>query len=141
MEMKVEAFRGKYRFLSNFYPAIVSYGEIDFPTVEHAYQAAKFDTDEERKHIANLATPVEAKRAGKRGHKVTDEIKLGTMKLLVFRKFFAHENLRQRLLETGEAELIEGNYWHDTFWGQCPIGTGENHLGRILMKVREAFRN
>lgn len=40
------------------------------------------------------------------------------------------------LINTGDAELIEGNSWGDTFWGECN-GIGENNLGKILMKIRK----
>jgi hypothetical protein len=53
---------------------------------------------------------------------------------------FTNDRLRDMLLATGNAELIEGNNWRDTFWGQCPIGTGANHLGRLLMQVRKEIR-
>lgn len=43
--------------------------------------------------------------------------------------------LTRALMATGNAELVEGNTWNDTFWGICN-GTGENHLGKLLMKVR-----
>jgi predicted NAD-dependent protein-ADP-ribosyltransferase YbiA (DUF1768 family) len=33
-------------------------------------------------------------------------------------------------------ELIEGNWWGDTYWGVCN-GVGENHLGKLLMKIRD----
>jgi predicted NAD-dependent protein-ADP-ribosyltransferase YbiA (DUF1768 family) len=51
-------------------------------------------------------------------------------------KFSTHQELRERLLATGEAELIEGNTWNDTFWGVCK-GEGQNWLGKILMEVRK----
>ena len=44
-------------------------------------------------------------------------------------------------------ELVEGNYWGDTFWGICN-GEGTNWLGILLMaeraywqKVREFMPN
>ena len=77
------------------------------------------------------------------GRKVTlrpdwEEIKLEAMREVVHVKFLAPD-LRRYLLNTGDATLIEGNYWNDTFWGMCR-GIGENHLGRILMAEREAIR-
>uniref|UniRef100_UPI00345E83CD NADAR domain-containing protein n=1 Tax=uncultured Duncaniella sp. TaxID=2768039 RepID=UPI00345E83CD len=48
--------------------------------------------------------------------------------------------LAEKLIATGDAELVEGNYWHDTVWGVCD-GVGENHLGKILMRVREELKN
>ena len=57
----------------------------------------------------------------------------------LLRQKFAREPLRSQLLATGEAKLIEGNHWGDTFWGVCR-GQGENHLGMLLMKAREEIR-
>jgi predicted NAD-dependent protein-ADP-ribosyltransferase YbiA (DUF1768 family) len=58
---------------------------------------------------------------------------------------FENEYLREKLLETGDADLIEGNRWHDKFWGKCVCdkckGAGENNLGRILKKIRDRIRD
>jgi len=67
-----------------------------------------------------------------------DGAKLGIMAQLVVQKFTNNAVLAQRLHDTGDAELIEGNTWGDTFWGICK-GKGENHLGRILMEVRHSI--
>lgn len=57
------------------------------------------------------------------------------MEDIVRDKFTRNEDLKAMLLATGDEGLIEGNWWGDTFWGECK-GQGENHLGRILMKIR-----
>lgn len=110
---------------------------LEYPSVEHAYQAAKTLNVYERDRIRKCRFPGLAKAAGK---SVTlrydwDSVRLSTMEHLVRQKFSA-QPLRQQLFETGDAELIEGNTWGDTFWGVFN-GEGENHLGKILMKVRE----
>lgn len=134
-------FRGNYRFLSNFWPAEVVYGEMVFPTVEHAYQAAKTFNLEHREQIRQAVTPGEAKRLGKlvsiRSSWEYD--KLAVMRSLVGQKFRKHPSLRRMLLETGNEELIEINTWGDRFWGVSK-GEGENHLGKILMRVRQDLR-
>ena len=49
------------------------------------------------------------------------------------------------LLSTGGGDLVEGNRWHDNFWGRCVcracrrIG-GANVLGTLLMQVRAELR-
>ena len=53
---------------------------------------------------------------------------------------FSDPHLRSLLLATGDAELIEGNWWHDQFWGVCN-GVGQNQLGKILMAIRNLYRN
>lgn len=135
---KITSFSGPYRFLSNFYPCNVIFEDVKYPSVEHAYQAAKTTDKEARKRIAKLFSPGRAKQAGRRLDLRQDweQIKLGVMGTLVDRKFRKDPRLRRLLLETGDARLEEGNNWGDTFWGTVD-GKGENHLGRILMAVRD----
>jgi ribA/ribD-fused uncharacterized protein len=138
----IDSFKGENSFLSNFYPSPVTMDGITYPTVEHAFQAAKTDDQEIRQQIANKATPGKAKRAGGgRGIvKDFDQVawdvkKVATMRQLVFDKFFCYPDLADQLKATGTQQLIEGNVWNDTFWGVCR-GNGQNHLGEILMQVR-----
>lgn len=69
-----------------------------------------------------------------------DSIKIEVMRRLVRQKFYNDSILAGWLCATGDAELVEGNSWGDTFWGQCPVGRGFNHLGMILMDVRKELR-
>jgi ribA/ribD-fused uncharacterized protein len=138
----IDSFQGEYRFLSNFYPAETVFEGITYPTSEHAYQAAKSLDPAERQKIAALPTPAEAKRAGRALPKLRDDweqAKFDVMERCVRDKFTRHADLRDKLLATGDAELIEGNTWGDRIWGVYE-GQGENHLGRILMKVRAELR-
>ncbi|MEA2735214.1 MAG: hypothetical protein QOE14_1665, partial [Humisphaera sp.] len=112
-----------------------------YPSSEHAYQAAKTLDVAERKKIAATTSPADAKRAG-RALKLRDDwetAKFDVMERCVRDKFTRHPDLRQKLLATGDAELIEGNTWGDRVWGVYQ-GEGANHLGRILMKVRAELR-
>ncbi len=135
----ISTFSGKYRFLSNFWPLVQpirdKYG-IEYPTVEHAYQAMKTLDRAMREKIAQAMSPGQAKMLGRRVRlrEDWDEVKLTLMYLLNSAKF-SHEPLRSMLKETGDATLIEGNTWRDTYWGVCN-GVGENNLGKILMKIR-----
>ncbi len=142
MTKPIAGFFKEYRFLSNFWPSVIDYYGIRYPTVEHAYQAAKCVQHSERVAISKLKTSGQAKRAGRKTNIRSDweEIKLGTMEILVYEKFDNHEDLKRLLLQTGDAELVEENTWGDTFWGRCN-GVGKNHLGKILMKVREELKN
>ena len=134
-------FRGKYRFLSNFYPCSIVYEGIEYPTTEHAYQAAKTLDTERRYHISQLETPGQAKRAGKNVKLRDDweEVKIQVMYEICKLKF-TKPNFAQKLLATGNQELVEGNTWNDTFWGRCK-GRGQNNLGKILMIIRDEIRN
>jgi len=140
-------FRGRYRFLSNFYPCTIVYHERTFRSTEAAYQAAKFPSEAYGEF--EVATASEAKKAG---HGVEPpgwkERSLQVM-LDVLRIKFAKEPLRTMLLETGEEELVEGNLWHDNFYGVCHCvagcpperrAPGQNHLGKLLMQVRNELR-
>lgn len=137
--MKIDSFQGKNRFLSNFWRVPIEYDGDLYPSVEHAYQAAKTDNFQDRLRIRLMPTAGDAKRAGRRVEIRSDweQVKLDVMYQLVKQKFSA-EPLRSQLIATGDNELIEGNTWNDTFWGICR-GRGENHLGKILMRVRGEF--
>ena len=132
----IDRFMGKYWFLSNFYPAPVEMDGKIWPTVEHAYQACKTNDPVVRGRILMAAKPGTAKYLGQRVKLRQDreDMKLDVMKILVTRKFKDQE-LAKKLLATKDIQLVEGNYWGDTFWGVYN-GSGENHLGKILMEVR-----
>tara|TARA_B100000508_G_scaffold111285_1_gene89527 strand:+ start:535 stop:963 length:429 start_codon:yes stop_codon:yes gene_type:complete len=134
---RIEGFDGDYRFLSNFYPALVELDGIMYPSVEHAYQAAKTLDENERQSILVLEKPGQAKKAGR---EVTlrqdlEEVKMHVMLDLVRYKFYNCPDLKNKLLATGDAYIEETNWWGDTFWGVCE-GKGKNVLGTILMNVR-----
>lgn len=139
--MTIAHFDGKYSFLSNFYNSEVIFEGQTYPSVEHAYQAAKTTNPVARKVFQKPTTLTagQAKRLGKtldlRPH--WEAIKVGIMFQLLTEKF-TDTNLRLRLQATETEELIEGNDWDDTFWGVCN-GVGENMLGKCLMKVRETL--
>lgn len=140
---KIVSFRGPYRFLSNFYHCDVEFeGEI-YPTLEHAYQAAKAVSLHHRAEILSSNNPVHAKRFGNLMpcRSGWDDMRVEVMRSLLAIKF-SNAKLQQMLLETGEAQLIEGNDWHDQFWGDCHCLKhsgipGRNQLGKLLMELRK----
>lgn len=138
----ITKFTGPYRWLSNFWPCIVVYEGMEYPSSEHAYQAAKFKSNTVRILIRNSVTPGRAKRKARQLYMRSDwdDVKVDIMSRIVYDKFIRTKNLRDALLATKDAELIEGNTWDDTFWGSCN-GVGENHLGKILMDVRTIIQN
>jgi hypothetical protein len=129
-------FRGDRWFLSNFYPAPVVLDGVIFPTVEHGYQAAKTLHRPSREVVRRAATPGQAKRLGRALILRPDweAVKLAVMEGLLRQKF-ADPKLRARLVVI-EGEIVEQNTWGDTWWGVCR-GRGENHLGRLLMRIRD----
>lgn len=138
------SFTKEHRFLSSFYPCSIMWMGKTWPTVEHAYQASK--NPAMAYAIKRCETPGQAKRLS-RQFKPTEDWegkKLGIMEKLVRIKF-CMPRFRERLLATGDAILVEGNHWHDNFWGDCCCPDcldvdGANHLGKILMRVRDEIR-
>lgn len=139
----IEKFRGQYNFLSNFYSAPIEYEGLKFSCTEVAYMFFKVGDKTIKEKIYLSQDPKEAKRLGKaKPRKDWDEIKLSLMEDLIRCKFTQNENLKKKLLETGNQEIQEGNWWKDTFWGVDEnTKVGENHLGKIIMKIREELKN
>ncbi len=137
MITSITKFNEYYRFLSNFWPVKITIDDVDYPTVEHAFQAMKTLSKLERSIISSLSTPGQAKRYGRTVplRPQWEEMKVGIM-LCLLRQKFHDPVLQKKLLDTGAVELIEGNNWGDTFWGVCN-GAGGNVLGVLLMKVRK----
>ncbi len=142
MVEKITSFQGEHRFLSNFYPAKVQFDGVVYPTVEHAYQAAKNEDPEYRAKVLAAETPGGAKKLGKKA-KLRPEwergYKMMIMELMLRQKFLLTPELGKMLLDTGTAEIIEANNWGDSFWGVYK-GKGANQLGGMLMKLREELR-
>lgn len=138
--MVIVSFDKEYRFLSNFYEAKVVYKEVQFYTVENAYQAAKFKDESKISTLTNVS-PSYAKSVGSQIEIRDDwnEVKYKIMKDLLNQKFKSNL-LFTKLSHTSPCYLIEGNYWHDNYWGVCYCkhckGIGENRLGDILMEIR-----
>lgn len=143
-------------FMSNYYPSKIelTHFPIDkeviiepmtYETVEHAFQAAKTHDVTERKLIGSTGTPGAAKRLGRKC-KLRDDWETVKDKVMLFclRKKFVIPKLREKLLATEDAILIEGTRWHDSYWGVCYCekckGVGRNMLGKLLMKVRAEIK-
>lgn len=137
----IDSFRGEYRFLSNFYGCLLAYNGHKYMSAEHAYQAMKAVNESDRCMIQRASSPGAAKRLGQTVKLKEDweKIKMGHMLGILIAKFEI-PSLRDALLATDDAELIEGNTWGDTFWGVCN-GVGENNLGKLLMRVRDWYRS
>lgn len=155
----IDEFAGVYGFLSNFYPAEIYLDGVRYPTVEHAYQAAKMVPDNSlmldgsmsiqdalaiqyRANILYAPTPGLAKRLGKVATLRPDwdeKTRISTMEGFLRQKFASITALSYRLVDTHPAELIEGNWWGDRFWGVYK-GKGRNELGKLHMKIRAELR-
>ena len=141
----INEFRGKYRFLSNFYPCKVYFDGCEYPSVEHAYQASKTSNPWIRNNIVSIQDPGEVKRYSRsyEARPNWEEVKPSIMLDLLMQKFDI-DPLKQMLLDTGDENLVEGNIWHDRYWGKCNCkrccGTGENMLGILLTRVRNELK-
>lgn len=132
----IASFRGRYGWLSNFYPVNIERDGIVYPTAEHAYVAAKVTPESTKRWIATIDTPGHVKRVGRTLliRSEWDSVKLEEM-LCILRLKFEHPELATLLRRTAGQVIVEGNAWGDTYWGVCN-GVGENHLGNLIMRVR-----
>lgn len=140
----IEKFRGKYNWLSNFYECEIvdKYGYV-YPSSEHAYISAKKNTHEWRNYCANSGVSAgELKRQSKSLRPPNwDKIKSIIMYRILKQKF-SKEPFKSLLLSTGDEYIQEGNMWNDTYWGVClKTNTGENTLGKIIMKIRNQLKS
>lgn len=162
-DKNVKGFFEEYRFLSNFELCDVWFEGDLYPSSEHAYMASKtLDLDIRKRFIKNnpfifaknenggsfftetkILTPKEAKNLGQtiELRPCWEIIKYDMMLAIVFDKFWRNSELKQKLLATGNKYLEETNHWNDMYWGfSWQKQTGENNLGKILMKVREILK-
>ena len=145
---KITSFKDEYRFLSNFYQSPVTLDGLTYPNAEAAFQAQKCAKEEDKVKYTLVKNPVVAKRMGKKEPNLPEnwrEISYGIM-LEIIRAKFSLPEMKEKLLATGKAELVEGNNHHDNLWGDCTCSrcaarVGQNRLGKILMQVREELRN
>ena len=127
-------------FLPNDKPFI--YQGMTFYTVENFFQAMKTLDIEERKLIA-AATPSKAKRLGRKVKLREDweTIKLQVMEHALRIKFAPGTSWYTKLMAIGNEEIVELNNWNDVYWGRTLDGRGENHLGNLLIKLREEYKS
>lgn len=137
LDESILGFTGEYSFLSNFHPCNIVFEGKLYPTVEHAYQAAKTLDSTHREKIRLLRYPGLAKKEGRRVIIRDDweQIKVDVMRRLLIQKFYSSSDLAKRLMDTGDMYIEETNTWGDKFWGVCD-GQGKNVLGLLLMSIR-----
>ncbi len=138
----ISTFTLNNRFLSNFYTCSIEYNGKKYPTAEHLFQALKTLDKKVRQKIRISNTPGVAKRKGRvlnlrdDWEDIKDEVMYS-----VLRRKFSNQRMRKKLLNTKDNLLVEGNTWHDNYWGNCHCGKcityhGKNKLGIFLMKLR-----
>jgi N-glycosidase YbiA len=133
----------EHGYMSNFYRAEIKLDGKKWMTTEHYYQAQKSLDPEEQELVRLAANPKMAARLGRVFLKLREDwedVKFDIMRKAVYAKFDQHPKLKEKLLGTGEALLVEhtvGTPRPDPVWGDGIDGTGANWLGRILMEYRE----
>jgi ribA/ribD-fused uncharacterized protein len=132
-----------YGDFSNFAPYPVVVGGHRWPTTEHFFQAQKFEDPKVREAIRRVRSPMQAARLGRdRKHRLRrdwDSARVQVMREALRAKFTQHAGLRDLLLSTGDATIVEHTE-RDDFWGDGGDGSGRNMLGHLLMELRGELR-
>lgn len=141
----INSFKGDYFFLSNFYPCPVYYDGLWYLSSEAAFQAAKCADISQRKQFTALNASL-SKALGRQVELRPDWeiVKDKVMEDILRSKFANNTDIRDRLIATYEHDLVEGNDWHDNYWGECSCPDcadkrGKNRLGDLLMKIRAEY--
>lgn len=133
----IKSFKGKYYFLSNFYPCEIEYEGQVYASVECAYQAAKSLDPNIRYYFTIMDNSMEARKWGNQIELRDDwNVARYNIMLELLRSKFKNEKLRSLLLSTEDAHLEEGNLHGDKYWGTVK-GSGQNNLGKLLMQIRK----
>lgn len=142
-EIRFNSHETEFGFLSNFYPVAVEYSGYIFRNSEAAFQGMK---EPEKLGVFSTYGASEAKYYGRKAKLRPDWelVKDDIMYEICWHKFADNPAMREKLVGTGDATLIEETWWHDTYWGICTCprcgGRGQNKLGKILMDVRENIK-
>lgn len=133
----------EYGEFSNFALYPINLDGKPWPTSEHYFQAEKFEDETYREKIRKNKSPMNAARMGRdRSQKLRrdwESVKVNVMRMALNAKFTQHPELRERLVGTGDAKLVEDTE-NDTYWGDGGDGRGKNMLGVLLMELREKLR-
>lgn len=134
----IKGFVGEYRWLSNFWYSDIRVNGLLYPTVEHFYQSRKSIHIDEQEEIRLCGCPSKARYLGRRVVEIDPAFKRNRIYIMrtgIEAKFDQNEELRNKLIRTGDRDLEEANTWGDKFWGTVD-GSGQNNLGKLLMECR-----
>ena len=145
----INKFEKTYRWLSNFSPhPFTDNGGVRWKTSEHFYQCHKCLTEKDVRAIHGAKSPGKAKRLGAKVQMNPQfpEGKKDIMWVALQYKFVQNPDIRNKLIDTGDQILVEGNTWHDNTWGNCTCPDcehieGENILGLMLMDLRKLLKD
>lgn len=138
--MAIKYYEQWYDILNNFSAHAVEIDGVVYPTAEHAYQAAKCTDKKGKTEIAAARSPLGAKEISNKKYEHAkdpdwDNKKLEAMERVYRAKLAQHPLVREALIRSGDEEIIEDSPV-DYFWGGGKDGSGENHLGKLWMKLR-----
>lgn len=132
-----------YGEFSNFAAFPITLDGAEWRTTEHYFQAQKFVGTEHAEEIRLTSSPMMAARKARSRKRPLrtdwESVKVDVMRAALRAKFSQHPPLRDLLLGTGEADIIE-HTTNDRYWGDGGDGSGRNMLGRLLMEVRAELR-
>jgi ribA/ribD-fused uncharacterized protein len=133
-----------YGAFSNFSKHGFTLDERYWPTSEHYFQAQKFGGTEHEEAVRLAKAPKIAADMGRERKRPLrtdwEDVKEEIMRRVLQAKFAQHAELRDLLLATGDADIVE-NAPGDYYWGCGKDGSGKNRLGALLVELREALRN
>lgn len=144
METEIKFYRvnDPYGCFSNFAAYPIRLDGKTWPTTEHYFQAQKFADDNYQEKIREEKSPMVAARMGRdrkqKLRKDWDSVKDSVMLEALRAKFTQHAELKDQLLQTGSARLIEHTE-NDSYWADGGDGKGKNRLGELLMQLRGEF--
>lgn len=149
----INEFRGEYGIFSNFHRASIMHAGLQFPSSEHFFQCYKHNdkVDLFYKIKGHPFKGLKALARSKPCRPDWDQVRDSVMRQALLYKFTQHSNLAKNLLATDGTILVEGNYWHDNYWGDCMcqnssgkhpecLRPGKNRLGFLLMYIRETLK-
>ncbi len=110
-----------------------------WPTAEHYFQAQKFPgTQQEEKIRLEPSSQIAAQMGRDRSFPMRadwETAKENLMKEALRAKFTQYPALKDLLLATGDAQIVE-HAANDGYWGDGADGQGKNRLGMLLMELR-----
>lgn len=132
-----------YGAFSNLYRRPLLFENTSFATAEHAYQAGKARKPEVRAWLMAAPSPALLAMAAHGLYQWDiapswSRIKFDRMRAVLHAKFTQHDDLREMLLSTGAARLVESATVDNAvnrLWGEVN-GVGKNMLGVLLMELR-----
>ena len=113
--------------------------DVEWPTVEHYFQAMRFSDPEHRMKIRAVESVDQLQKLSKSWFKSKrkdwNQIKVTIMTRGLYMQSQMYADMKESILETGDQRLVE-NSMYDYFWGCGRDRRGENQYGVVLMNIR-----